>query len=295
MSFGRRLAVFFVLIVLVPTLALVGMLILVSEDSRQGKADARLSAGLDTAAALYDESVSAAEPKARALAADPALGEGLRSGDADALTRFARAAAAEPGVAGVEVLGPAGNIEAAGGRRRCDRVRAARPGRAGDATRRAAGLGDDRAGVCDGAQAPDQARAGGQQGRCTRGRNGRAGGSGPRAGGDGGHRARPGRIPGAPPEPERRARGVAVAAGPAQGRGPAGYRATGGRAACRLPAAGDRARVGAGPRDDRAALPGGRSRPSRTRSPGSPTAGGWTSCWAGRSSARSDSGTSSPC
>lgn len=115
MSFGRRLAVFFVLIVLVPTLALVGMLILVSEDSRQGKADARLSAGLDTAAALYDESVSAAEPKARALAADPALGEGLRSGDPDALTRFARAAAAEPGVAGVEVLGPAGNIEAAGG------------------------------------------------------------------------------------------------------------------------------------------------------------------------------------
>ena len=115
MSFGRRLALFFVLIVLVPTLALVGMLIIVSEDSRQGKADARLAAGLDTALALYDESVVEAEPKARALAGDPQLGEGLRSGDAAELQRFARAAAADPGVAGVEVLGPAGTSEAKAG------------------------------------------------------------------------------------------------------------------------------------------------------------------------------------
>ena len=115
MSFGRRLALFFVLIVLVPTLALVGMLIIVSEDSRQGKADARLSAGLDTALAQYDESVAAAEPKARALAGDPQLGEGLRSGDAAELERFARAAAADPAVAGVEVLGPAGTTEAQAG------------------------------------------------------------------------------------------------------------------------------------------------------------------------------------
>ena len=113
-SFGRRLALFFVLIVFVPTLALVGMLLIVSEDSRQGKADARLAAGLDTALALYDESVVEAEPKARALAGDPQLGDGLRSGDAAELQRFARAAAADPGVAGVEVLGPAGTSERQG-------------------------------------------------------------------------------------------------------------------------------------------------------------------------------------
>ena len=115
MSFGGRLALFFVLIVLVPTLALVGMLIIVSEDSRQGKADARLAAGLDTALAVYGERVAAAEPRARALADDPRLGAGLRAGDRAELEQFAREAAAQPGVAGVEVLGPAGTIEAAAG------------------------------------------------------------------------------------------------------------------------------------------------------------------------------------
>ncbi len=115
MSFGGRLALFFVLIVLVPTMALVGMLVIVSEDSRQGKADARLAAGLDTALALYEEKVAAAEPRARALADDPQLGEGLRAGDRTELEAFAREAAAQPGVAGVEVLGPAGTVEAAAG------------------------------------------------------------------------------------------------------------------------------------------------------------------------------------
>ena len=114
MSFGRRLALFFVLIVLVPTLALVGMLFIVSEDSRQGKADARLAAGLDTALALYDQQVAEAEPEARELATDPRLG-GLRLGDRDELQSFARDAASEPGIAGVEVLGPAGNVEAEAG------------------------------------------------------------------------------------------------------------------------------------------------------------------------------------
>ncbi len=67
MSFGRRLALFFVLIVLVPTLVLVGMLVIVSEDSRQGKADARLAAGLETALALYGDRVAEARSEARAL------------------------------------------------------------------------------------------------------------------------------------------------------------------------------------------------------------------------------------
>ena len=115
MSFGRRLALFFVLIVLVPTLALVGMLLIVSEDSRQGKADARLAAGLDTALALYDERVQAAEPVARRLAADPQLAEGLRSGDRAALRSFAEEAVRRPGVEAAQVLGPADTPEAAAG------------------------------------------------------------------------------------------------------------------------------------------------------------------------------------
>ena len=40
-SFGRRLALFFVLIAIVPTAALIAILLFVSEDSQRGKADAR--------------------------------------------------------------------------------------------------------------------------------------------------------------------------------------------------------------------------------------------------------------
>jgi diguanylate cyclase (GGDEF)-like protein len=115
MTFGGRLALFFVLIVLVPTLALVGILLIVSEDSRQGKADARLAAGLETAIALHEERVADAASSARTLAGEQALADGLRTGDARELRRFARRAAAEPGVAAVEVLGPAGTSEATAG------------------------------------------------------------------------------------------------------------------------------------------------------------------------------------
>jgi hypothetical protein len=115
MSFGRRLALFFVLIVLVPTLALVGILLIVSKDSRQGKADAALAAGLQTAIALYDERVADAEPSARSLAGEQSLADGLRSGHGAQLQAFAREAADDPGVAGVSVLGPAGTTEARAG------------------------------------------------------------------------------------------------------------------------------------------------------------------------------------
>src|SRR5712664_3202368 len=78
-SYGRRLALFFLMIVLVPTLALFVILLLVSEDSRHGKADARLAAGLHTAVALYADRVSSARPDAARLASDPGLSSALRT------------------------------------------------------------------------------------------------------------------------------------------------------------------------------------------------------------------------
>ncbi|HZA57862.1 MAG TPA: GGDEF domain-containing protein [Solirubrobacterales bacterium] len=115
MSFGRRLALFFVLIVLVPSLALVGILLIVSEDSRHGKADARLAAALETALAVHDERVAAAEPAARRLARERALAGGLRAGDRPRLRAFAARAVRDGRAAGVEVLGPAGTVEAEAG------------------------------------------------------------------------------------------------------------------------------------------------------------------------------------
>src|SRR5262245_39575632 len=115
MSFGRRLALFFVLIVLVPMLALVGVLVIVSEDSREGKADARLAAGLETALALYRERVTDAKPAAERLAKEQEQGTGLRAGNSDQLEQFATRGAAGPGVDAVQVLGPAGTVEASAG------------------------------------------------------------------------------------------------------------------------------------------------------------------------------------
>jgi diguanylate cyclase (GGDEF)-like protein len=116
LSFGRRLALFFLLIVLVPTLALLAVVLFVSEESRSGKADARLAAGLDTATGLYADRAETAEPEARALALDPALAEALVSQDQAGIRSFAEEAVAALGLEGVEVLGPDGEeLASAGG------------------------------------------------------------------------------------------------------------------------------------------------------------------------------------
>jgi diguanylate cyclase (GGDEF)-like protein len=115
-SFGRRLALFFLLIVLVPTLALVAVVLFVSEESRSGKADARLAAGLDTATGLYSNRVEAALPEARALAGDPALAEAIVGEDRTGIRSFAEEAVLASGLQGVEVLGPDGEeLGSAGG------------------------------------------------------------------------------------------------------------------------------------------------------------------------------------
>jgi diguanylate cyclase (GGDEF)-like protein len=107
-SFGRRLDLFFLLIVLVPTLALIAVVLVVSEDSRKGKADARLAAGLDTATGLYSERVDAARPDARALARDPELAQAIVSSDAAARQAFADAAVTSRGLAAIALLDSAG-------------------------------------------------------------------------------------------------------------------------------------------------------------------------------------------
>jgi diguanylate cyclase (GGDEF)-like protein len=101
--FGRRLALFFVLIVLVPAVALVVVLLAVSEDSRRGKADAQLAAGVDTAFALYQERVAGADAVARQLARDPELSTALNDLDRARLKAFAQSAVRRPDVTAIEV------------------------------------------------------------------------------------------------------------------------------------------------------------------------------------------------
>ncbi len=103
MSFGRRLILFFLLIVVVPMLAVAGLLLQVTAESRNGKADARLAAGVQTAVSLEEEARREAEPLARQLARDGQLAAALRSGRPAAIESAANRLAREPGVAAVSV------------------------------------------------------------------------------------------------------------------------------------------------------------------------------------------------
>jgi diguanylate cyclase (GGDEF)-like protein len=100
-------ALFFVLIAIVPIAALIVVLLFLDEDSQRGKADARLAAGLKTALAVYQERIDDAGASARRLARDPALATSLR-GDPAGLQAWARRAAGGSGVVRVEVLDEAG-------------------------------------------------------------------------------------------------------------------------------------------------------------------------------------------
>jgi diguanylate cyclase (GGDEF)-like protein len=125
-SFGRRLALFFLLIAIVPAAALISILLFVSADSQRGKADARVAAGLQTAVSVYKSRTADATVRARRLAADPELAVPLKSGDTAGLRAFTRAAAGRPGVTRVEVLDNAGRPLAQAGS--ADAVAVARVG-----------------------------------------------------------------------------------------------------------------------------------------------------------------------
>ena len=108
MSFGRRLALFFLLIAIVPTAALIAILLFVSADSQKGKADARLAASLQTAVAIYNQSTEQATVQARKLARNPQLALALKTDDAARLRHFANSALGQPGVVAVQLQDPAG-------------------------------------------------------------------------------------------------------------------------------------------------------------------------------------------
>ena len=84
MSFRGRLALFFVLIVVIPIAAVTVLVADVTSDSQAGKGDARLSIALEVALATYDEDVADADAAVTGLVAD-ARGA-LRSGDPASIT-----------------------------------------------------------------------------------------------------------------------------------------------------------------------------------------------------------------
>ena len=68
MSFRGRLTLFFLLIVVMPMIAVAVLVTQVTTQSRNGKADARLAAGLETALTIYRD--DAARPGVRRTRSD---------------------------------------------------------------------------------------------------------------------------------------------------------------------------------------------------------------------------------
>ncbi len=85
MSFRNRLTLFFVLIVVVPMVAVAFVLFRLIADNESGKADARLAGSFGTALNLYREDRARAEVAGAKIGADVALAQALRANDTKAL------------------------------------------------------------------------------------------------------------------------------------------------------------------------------------------------------------------
>src|SRR4051794_4706619 len=90
MSFRGRLTLFFLLIVVLPMIALAVLVTQIATDSTNGKADARLAEGLDSALTLYRDEAVSARAAAKQAAHDPVVTRALSSDQASLAPAVAR-------------------------------------------------------------------------------------------------------------------------------------------------------------------------------------------------------------
>ncbi len=113
MSFRGRLTLFFLLMIVLPMVAVAVLLTQVTNESRRAKADARLGAGLDAALATYSDDNADAERAAKRFANDPAASTALRSGDSARVKAVAGRLAAQNGIRSLVIRDPSGDVLAA--------------------------------------------------------------------------------------------------------------------------------------------------------------------------------------
>jgi diguanylate cyclase (GGDEF)-like protein len=85
MSFRSRLLLFFMIIVIVPMIAVALVLFSITADSETGKADAAIAQGLRVAFSVYDTDRAAARSQLEQVARDPRLADALANHDAPAV------------------------------------------------------------------------------------------------------------------------------------------------------------------------------------------------------------------
>jgi len=89
-SFRTRLRLFFVLIVIVPMIAVTFIVFRLIAESENGQADARVAARQEAAIGLYYDARAGADRLAAQIGRDRSLSRALRSGEATAIQRVAR-------------------------------------------------------------------------------------------------------------------------------------------------------------------------------------------------------------
>ncbi len=118
MSFRLRLTLFFVLIVVLPMVAVAILVSEIASDSANGKTDSRLSAGLRTATNLFEEeqaeAARAADQIADEIAADPLSANALETGVEADVQRLADTYRGRDRLATVELTGANGDTVTAG-------------------------------------------------------------------------------------------------------------------------------------------------------------------------------------
>jgi diguanylate cyclase (GGDEF)-like protein len=114
-SFRGRLSLFFLLIVILPMIAVGVLAVDVTSDARDGKADARLVAGLETANEIYERHADEAKAETRMIGEDPALGEALMANDQEQLGVVIGRLAREQNVEAAVLTSPEGDVIAAWG------------------------------------------------------------------------------------------------------------------------------------------------------------------------------------
>jgi diguanylate cyclase (GGDEF)-like protein len=97
-SFRGRLILFFVLIVALPMVAVAVLVSDVTDSSATGKADAALTADLDVATSIYNESVDDAAAAAKRIATDPSFQAAVTDGNPDAIRAAGSELADQQGV-----------------------------------------------------------------------------------------------------------------------------------------------------------------------------------------------------
>ncbi|HEY0633656.1 MAG TPA: hypothetical protein VGC98_16490, partial [Thermoleophilaceae bacterium] len=116
MSFRSRLLLFFVIIVVIPMVAVALVLFSITADSETGKADAAIAQGMRTAFAVYSDDRARAGNELHTVAADPQLTAALSRHDHSAVrARLAAIAARSRGARRIAVYDDSRTLVAATG------------------------------------------------------------------------------------------------------------------------------------------------------------------------------------